>query len=248
MYLSDKLLFSWLPASAHRLLTDASFCARLVRAWLVLPFILMVNRMERERWLTELLQEQVENGVLVEDRIGPLKLQIGEPLMQRFVRDLGFTFGLEIFAKILYLGLAVYGLLHQNFLLFGAAVLSPIPPSGAVRAVYVFAQFVADLPRILKDRDKKLLFARWIGLAFAPWRGWGNLFAIFEMFTYYSEISLLLGNTVASRMVAFIPVLGGKGKLLEYWVFQAAYNIPLSFRRALLQTPSRRIAPDNKSM
>jgi hypothetical protein len=111
------------------------------------------------------------------------------------------------------------------------------------RVGYVIAQLLADIPQILRDWDKKLLLTRGVGLAAAPWRGFGNLFALLEMFTYYSELSLLLGNKIISRMVAFVPVLGGTGKLLEYWAFQAAYNLPLSVKRAVLEIPSSRRPP-----
>jgi hypothetical protein len=243
VYLYDKLVLSWLPASAHRLLTDGGMRARLVQAWFVRPFSLMVNRREREKWFIEILREQVEKGVLGEDQISRLELQIREPRLQGFLRDLGFMLGLEVLAKFLYLALAGYGLTSRNFLPLGLAVLSPIPPSGVARVGYVIAQLLADIPQILRDWDKKLLLTRGVGLAAAPWRGFGNLFALLEMFTYYSELSLLLGNKIISRMVAFVPVLGGTGKLLEYWAFQAAYNLPLSVKRAVLEIPSSRRPP-----
>jgi hypothetical protein len=239
-YLLDKFLLSWLLVGAHRLLTDASELARRFQSWFVRPIRLMLDRVERERWLTEILQEQVERGLWVEEQARQMSLQIKEPRLQGFIRDLGFTLGLEVLTKFLYLGLAAYGFASRNFLPFSLAVLSPIPPSGVVRSGYVFAQILADLPRILRDSDKKLAITRVIGLITAPWRGFGNLFALVEMFAYYNELSLLLGNVFAARMVAAIPVMGGPGKLLEYWAFQAAYNLPLSFRRAGLEILNRK--------
>jgi hypothetical protein len=237
-YLFDKALLGWLPAGIQRLLSDAEARFCLVRAWFMRPFSLVVSGEEREKWLVEILQEQSARGFLGEDQAMRLAQQAAEPRMQGFLRDNGFMLALEVLAKLLYLALAIFGLATRNFLPFGLAAFSPVSPSGLVRAVYVLAQLLAGMPGILRTGDGRLLLARSIGLAAAPWRGLGNLFALLEMFAYYGELSLLLGNVFISRMVAAVPILGGQGKLLEYWAFQAAYNFPLSVRRALLGAPS----------
>jgi hypothetical protein len=237
IYLFDKALLDWLPAGIQRLFSDAEARVCLARSWFLRPFSLVVSGEEREKWLAEILQEQSARGFLGEDQAMRLAQQAAEPRMQGFLRDTGFMLALEAMAKLLYLALAAFGLATRNFLPFSLAAFSPVSPSGLVRTAYVLAQLLAGLPGILRKWDGKLLLARMIGLAAAPWRGLGNLFALLEMFAYYSELSLLLGNVFISRMVATVPVLGGPGKLLEYWAFQAAYNFPLSVRRALLEYP-----------
>jgi hypothetical protein len=77
------------------------------------------------------------------------------------------------------------------------------------------------------------LLTRALGTVSAPWRVVGNIFAPLEMFTYYNDMSLLLGDYYVSKMLNVIPVFGGEGKLLEHWAFQAAYNLPISVRRAV---------------
>jgi hypothetical protein len=103
-----------------------------------------------------------------------------------------------------------------------------------IRAGYVAAQLAWELPGIWRDRDRQLLVSRLLGLAVAPWRWIGNLFAPLEMFSSYPELSLLMAEHFVVRMVRVVPVLGGPGLLLEYWAFQAVYNLPLSLRHRLI--------------
>ena len=108
-----------------------------------------------------------------------------------------------------------------------------------VRATYVLAQLAFDAPHIARHRDRRLLLSRVLGLIAAPWRVLGNLFAPLEMFAYYNDMSLLLGDYHISRLAAKVPVFGGRGKLLEYGVFNAIYNVPLSVRTALVERQGR---------
>jgi hypothetical protein len=156
--------------------------------------------------------------------------------MRGFLRDLGLTVGLDMFAKTLYLVLAYYGITQGNYLPFLIATLGPISPSGLVRASYVLLQLFANLPYILRRKEGKLLLARLLGLMIAPWRAIGNLFTPVEMFTYYPQMSALLADYLVAKTVNIVPVLGGRGKLLAYWAFQLTYNLPLSICQSLLDS------------
>jgi hypothetical protein len=151
------------------------------------------------------------------------------------VRDLGFSLGLEVFSKLTYLALAVYGFSSGDFWLLGLALLGPVPPSGVVRLLYGLARLGWDFPRILHQKDRRGLAARGLGVAVAPWRFIGNLFAPLEMFFYYRRLSLLLADHFVSQMLGGVPVFGGEGKLLEYWAFQATFNLPFSLYRRFVK-------------
>lgn len=230
-YLPEKLALSWLPGPLHRFLTDRqarrSFWSRL----LVQPFWLLTRPAYRETWLQEIARQQIERGVLSEEQAQALRLQLREPRLQGFLRDLGFTFGLELFSKLVYLALAGYGALSGQVWLLAVALFGPLPPSGVARFVYVLTQLIADRFRKETRNDRRLLPGRLLGLALAPWRFVGNLFAPVEMYAYYTDLSLLLADYYVSRLVQVVPVLGGRGKLLEYWLFHLVYNVPLSLRR-----------------
>lgn len=232
-YLVDKIIWSWLPGGFHRYATDHSKRKQAVQVLVVQPLRLLVDGTFRQSWLDEVLVHQLHKGILSSEQVERLRAQVKEQRMQGFLRDLGLTIGLEFFAKLLYLLLAVYGFNTQNFLPLGIAALGPIAPSGIVRMIYVLAQLINGLPAILRARDYKLFWARMLGLAVAPWRFVGNLFAPLEMFAYYNAMSLVLGDYLVSKMVAMVPVLGGRGKILEYWTLNLIYNLPLSVRRMM---------------
>jgi hypothetical protein len=233
-YCFDKIVLSWLPARLHRLLSDGEVFRRQLFYLIVHPLRLLLEKEYRKTWLAEIIHQQYHRGIVNADHRDDLLGQLTEARMQAFIRDLGFTIGLEIFSKIGYALLAAYGFSSGNFVPLVVAALGPIPPSGIVRTVYVFALLVWELPGMIRQRANKLFLTRALGLLVAPWRMVGNLFAPLEMFAYYHDLSLLLADYYVSRMVAVIPVLGGRGQLLEYWAFQLVFNVPLSIRKRLL--------------
>lgn len=239
-YLLEKGVLSWQPKGVHRLTTDPEKRKELVQDLLVNPARLCVSQEYRQEWLIDIVEQQLERGVITTEQVEILREQIGDERMQGFVRDLGFTVGLEAASKALYVALAAYGLSTRDFLPLGVAALGPISPSGVAREAYVLAQLAHNLPHIVKNRDGKLLLTRILGAASAPWRVVGNIFAPLEMFAYYNDMSLLLGDHYVSKMVAAVPVFGGEGKLLEHWAFQATYNLPISLRKTINEAVSDR--------
>jgi len=238
-YLVEKLLLSWQPPALHRFFTDPEARRALARSLIVDNVRLCLDKPYRETWLVAIIDEGVAKGVIEPEVAALLRQQVGEARMQSYVRDFGITIGLEVLAKALYLGLAAYGVSTRDFWPLAIAALSPISPSGLVRATYVLAQLAFDAPHIARHRDRRLLLSRVLGLIAAPWRVLGNLFAPLEMFAYYNDMSLLLGDYHISRLAAKVPVFGGRGKLLEYGVFNAIYNVPLSVRTALVERQGR---------
>jgi hypothetical protein len=237
-YLLEKSTLGWQPKRVHRLATDAQARRKLVDNVVINPVRLCVNREYRQVWLLDIIEQQAEKGVVAPEQLERLREQVGEARMQGFIRDLGFAAGFEAASKILYVALAAYALSAKDFLPLAVAVLGPISPSGIARAAYVLAQLARNLPHIVKNKDRKLLLTRALGTVSAPWRVVGNVFAPLEMFAYYNDMSLLLGDYYVSKIVNAIPVFGGEGKLLEHWAFQASYNLPISARRAVSETLS----------
>jgi hypothetical protein len=234
LYFFDKVLLSWLPARLHRVASDGEAFKRQLFYLIVHPIRLLFEGEYRKTWLTEIIHQQFYRGIVDADQRDGLLKQLSEAPMQGFIRDLGFTIGLEIFSKIGYAILAAYGFSSGNFVPLAIAALGPIPPSGIVRTAYVLSLLVWELPGMIRQRRNKLFVTRALGLLVAPWRMVGNLFAPLEMFAYYHDLSLLLADYYVSRMVGVIPVLGGRGQLLEYWAFQLVFNVPLSIRKRLL--------------
>jgi hypothetical protein len=230
-YLVEKCTMGWLPVWLHRLLVDPQARRRFIQERLGLPFDLCFREPKRREWLCAVIAKQRGRGLVSREKADELCAQAAETRLQGFTRDLGLSLGLEVFSKGTYLALAVYGLSSGDFWLLGLALLGPIPPSGVVRGLYGLARLGWSLPGIIRRRDRRGLTALCLGIAVAPWRFIGNLFAPLEMLFYYRRLSLLLADHFVSQMVRGFPVFGGEGKLLEYWAFQATFNLPLSLYR-----------------
>lgn len=238
-YLVEKFVLGWLPARVHRLLVDPRQRRRSIQEQLLLPFDLCFRPPKRRQWLCAVVERQRLRGLVDRQKAAELCAQAGEPRLQGFVRDLGFSLGLEVFSKLVYLSLAVYGFSSGDFWLLGLALLGPVPPSGVVRGLYSLTRLTWRLPGIIRQKDRRELTSLCLGLAVAPWRFIGNLFAPLEMLFYYRRLSLLLADHFVSQMVHGIPVFGGQGMLLEYWAFQATFSLPLSlYRRLFLKEES----------
>jgi hypothetical protein len=234
-YLVEKCILSWLPVRLHRLLVDPKARQRFIQERLALPFDLCFREKKRREWLCALIVKQRERGLVSKAKADELCAQVAEARLQGFVRDLGFSLGLEVFSKLTYLALAVYGLSSGDFWLLGLALFGPIPPSGVARGLYSLARLSWELPGIIRRRDRREFTALCLGIAVAPWRFIGNLFAPLEMLFYYRRLSLLLADHFVSQMVRGVPVFGGEGRLLEYWAFQLTFNLPLSVYRRLVK-------------
>ena len=226
-YLFHKFALGFLPASAHRFLTDPSQRADWGQRFLH-PFRLLADKNYQTAWFLQIIQAQADKGVVSADTASRLKDRIGEPFMRGFLWDLSFTVGLDVLARLFYLFLAVYGLVTEEFWLLILTFLGPISPSGIVRVFYLFVQLLVGAPRMVRHRDRRLLMTRLVSLAIAPWRMVGNLFVPFAMLAYDHEMSFLFADYFVTKMVNRIPVLGGPDKLLAHWVFQWTYNFPLS--------------------
>lgn len=237
-YLAEKITCAWLPPGLHRLLVDPAARRRFWDRNLLQPLRLLTRHEARVAWLQSIIQFELERGVLEDERAAALRDQASQPQMKSFLRDLGFAAGLDVFSRLVYLILGFYALSTGDFLPLGLAALGPVPPSGPLRALYILALLVGDLLSLLRrrrvNRAGRLILARIGALLLAPWRGIGNLFPVMEMSAYYPRLSLLLADFYIEQAIDSIPVLGGRGKLLEYWAFQTCYNLPMSFKRLIL--------------
>ena len=234
-YLAEKLACAWMPVGLHRFLIDPAAQHRFLDAKLLQPLRLLTRQAARTAWLESIIQFELDRGVLTGERAAALIDQTHQPQMHGFIRDLGFTAGLDVFSRLVYLVLGLYAISTGDLLPLGLAALGPIPPSGPLRVVYLLGLLANDLLRLVRRRHipraGRLILARLGALLIAPWRGIGNLFPVMEMSAFYPRLSLLLADYHIEQAVNSIPVLGGRGKLLEYWVFQASYNLPMSVKR-----------------
>lgn len=227
------LALGWLPDGLRRLLLDPAARREWLRRTLLHPWQLMTNPAYRAEWLANQLQAGAARRRIAPDVLQALQEQTRDPRLHNFVRDLGLTLALDLFARLLYLGLALYAAASGNFLPLLVAALGPLSPSGLVRVVYLSVGLLTQLARRSGRLPRRQFAARLVAIGLAPWRVLGNLASPVELFVVFPTLSLALAESTIASLVKRLPVLGGRGRVLEYWAFQALYNLPLSILRVL---------------
>lgn len=235
LYLIHKILASLLPPQGHRLLTDKQCFISWIRTIFIHPLQILAHPNQRITWLDTILAEQYQRGLISADLYHIHMDQIREPRMQGYIRDLALNASLDMFSRLVYLLFGLYGISTGNFLPLGVAFLAPIPPSGPIRVIYLLAQIALDPGRARRwNQDMaRVLQARFAALLISPWRWFGNFFPIVEISAFYTRLSFLFAEYFISQAAEKAPIFGGRGKFLEYAVFQVFYNLPLSLRHEI---------------
>jgi hypothetical protein len=63
------------------------------------------------------------------------------------------------------------------------------------------------------------------------WKYVGYLAFPIQMVAKFPALSRFMAGRWATSMVRFVPVFGERGALLEHWVFDFFFNVPVSVRR-----------------
>jgi hypothetical protein len=71
----------------------------------------------------------------------------------------------------------------------------------------------------------------WIAVLISFWHYVGYLAFPIQMVAKFPALSRLMAGRWATQMVGIIPVFGERGALLEHWVFDTFFNLPITLRR-----------------
>ena len=228
------LPFSLLPPGLHRLLTDRAFFKERLALVFVRPFRLFFNAEEREKWLRDMVDQGLRNGLLGEAEAARIKDQLKEPYIQKYLKSLAVHVATLFVSETVFLATAiVYVLLHPELswsqatlragVIIGALNLLPISPGSLVRGFYVVGLMVKE--RNFKDYNIAfgVSFLKMVGYLAFP----------IQMAYRYPELARFMAGHWATGAVHRVPIFGEKGAWLEHFVFDAFYNFPLTLRRRM---------------
>jgi hypothetical protein len=114
---------------------------------------------------------------------------------------------------------------EKSALLFTAIVAAaqvlPISPGSILRGIYVLYLMIRE--RNIRNYwlAAPLSFVKYLGYLAFP----------LQMVKEFPAFSRFMAGRWATKMVGFIPVFGEQGALLEHWVFDTFFNMPLSIKR-----------------
>lgn len=225
---------SILPGGLHRFLTEKEYFRHKLYMIFVRPLKLYFDQQLREEWLLDMVAEGKQKHMLSETDAEVIVEQLQEPFIQKYLKSLAvhvctipITQVVSVFLALLYvfthpempraqawgIGLGIIALFQ----------IIPISPGSLVRGLYVV--FLVIKERNFKDYNIAVFlgFFKYIGYLAFP----------IQMTYRYPALARFMAGHWATEAVHIIPVFGEKGALLEHWIFDLFYNLPLTIRRQM---------------
>jgi len=228
---TQKFLLSWLPPKWHRFFTDRKFAWGTVKYAVSYPIRFYRDADFRETWLLQQVEAGYEEGMLTEEEAQHIRDNVKDPFIQKYLKCVAVHIATLPITQVISVIAALYAMIRfgetwSEGLLFAGGVLAafqatPISPGSIVRGSYV-------LYLMIKERDVK---DYWIAALISFWHYIGYLGFPIQMVAKFPALSRLMAGRWATNIVHIIPVFGERGALLEHWVFDLFFNVPISIRR-----------------
>jgi len=224
-----------IPATWHRFLMDWRYAWKKVRDGVVYVIRFYRDAEFRVEWLTGEIESGAEEGMLTLQEKEHILERVPDPFIQKYLKCVAVhlcTLPVTQVVSVTAGGAAYYYThyvmgwsLERSALLFAAVVTAaqvlPVSPGSIVRGMYVFYLMIRE--RNIKNYwlAAPLSFVKYIGYLAFP----------LQMVKEFPAFSRFMAGRWATRMVRIVPVFGERGALLEHWVFDAFFNVPLSIKR-----------------
>jgi hypothetical protein len=227
-------LFSILPTGLHRFLTDKAYFKHKLYMIFLRPLKLYFDHDLREDWLRNMISEGKNKHMLSNDDADTILNQLNEPFIQKYLKSLAVHICTIPITQVVSVFLALlYVLTHPEMPRtqawgIGIGIIAlfqiiPISPGSLVRGLYVVYLVIKE--RNFKDYNIAVFlgFFKYIGYLAFP----------IQMTYKYPALARFMAGHWATEAVHMIPVFGEKGALLEHWIFDLFYNVPLTIRRQM---------------
>jgi len=229
----QRFMLGFLPIIVHRALAEPSFIVGKIRdSW---NFITSFYRDAdfREQWLTDLVQEGYEDGMLNMSERDAILAHVKDPFIVKYLKCVAVHFATLPVTQIVSISVgmiaAVWMLMSGDpekatwtnaVAVFGSIVIIfqiiPISPGSICRGLYVLYLMIRE--RNFRDYmiAAPLSFVKYIGYLSFP----------LQMATSYPALARFMAGRWATSAVHIVPVFGEKGALLEHFIFDMFFNFP----------------------
>ena len=234
----QRFMLGWLPAKWHRFLAEPDFAWTAIKNTVSYPIRFYRDAEFREEWLTSEVAGGRAEGMLTDEEAEQILAKIKDPFIQKYLKCVAVHICTLPVTQVVSLLAAVYAMLRfgktwRESIQWALAVLAffqvtPISPGSIVRGTYV-------LYLMIRERDFRNY---WLAALVSFWHYVGYLGFPLQMVQHYPSLSRFLAGRWATRVVHFIPVFGERGALLEHWVFDTFFNLPLTARRIWNRLPA----------
>jgi len=227
----QKFFIGWLPPKWFRFLTDGKFAWETFKFAVTYPVRFYRDAEFRELWLLENVAAGQDEGMLSKAEADHIRENIKDPFIQKYLKCVAVHVATLPITQVISLVAAAYAMIAfgktwAEGLIFAGIVLAafqatPISPGSLVRGTYV-------IYLIIKERDIKNY---WIAALISFWHYVGYLGFPIQMVAKFPALSRLMAGRWATGIVHIIPVFGERGALLEHWIFDLFFNVPISIRK-----------------
>jgi hypothetical protein len=224
-----------MPAKCHRFLVDWRFAGRTVAGAVYYPIKFYRDAEFRIEWLKSEVESGAKEGMLTEGERAHILERVPDPFIQKYLKCVAVHLCTLPVTQIVSVtaGAIAYYYTHyvmgwdmtksatlSGAILVGAQVM-PISPGSICRGAYVVYLMIRE--RNLKNYwlAAPLSFVKYLGYLAFP----------IQMVKEFPAFSRFMAGRWATKMVGFIPVFGERGALLEHWIFDAFFNIPITIKR-----------------
>jgi hypothetical protein len=238
---SQRFLISWLPPTWHRFFTDKKYAWDSLKYAVTYPIRFYRDAEFRESWLLQHVSVGYEEGMLSEEEAEHIRENVKDPFIQKYLKCVAVHVATLPITQVISVIAALYAMIRfgqtwSEGLLYAGAVLAafqatPVSPGSLVRGTYV-------LYLMIKERNIKNY---WIAALISFWHYIGYLGFPIQMVAKFPALSRLMAGRWATNIVHIIPVFGERGALLEHWVFDLFFNLPISIRRMIKKKKLRKI-------
>ena len=222
-----------LPVKWRRALIDPTFAWRGLKNAVLYPIRFYRDAEFRVQWLTNEIEAGAEEGMLTAEERDHILARVGDPYIQKYLKCVAVHICTLPATQIVSVIVALYCMARGQYALAGAMLalfqVIPLSPGSLLRGTYV-------VYLMIKERNWRNY---WIAGLVSYWKYIGYLAFPLQMVTEFPALSRFMAGRWATKMVHFVPVFGERGALLEHWVFDLFFNVPLSLKRRLLGTRNK---------
>ena len=227
-----------LPAMVHRFMTDWTYAWKSIKE--AIRFVVRFWREPayRVEWLTEQTEDGAKNGMLTPEEKAHILERVPDPFIQKYLKCVAVHVCTLPITQVISVVVGIWAALRYGktlgegiaygFLTVGAFQLLVISPGSLVRGTYV-------LYLMIKERNWRNY---WLALIVSYWHYVGYLGFPLQMTKEFPTLARFMGGRWATKVTGIIPVFGERGALLEHWVFDVFFNVPLLIRRRLEEMKS----------
>ena len=229
----QRFTISILPPKWHRFFTDGKYAWSSFKFAVTYPLRFYKDADFREKWLLENVEEGYKEGMLTDEEAEHIRQNVKDPFIQKYLKCVAVHVATLPITQVISLVAAIYAMIRfgttwAEGLMYAGVVLAafqatPVSPGSLVRGIYV-------LYLMIKERDVKNY---WIAALISFWHYVGYLGFPIQMVAKFPALSRLMAGRWATNIVHIIPVFGERGALMEHWIFDLFFNVPISIRKSL---------------